>query len=319
MILFSPHILSIIAVESILLVFSCICLYSAIKISLDFDIKSTSPYQYKLSKRSYLLSVIVIFILGIKLPLFLYFIWGLDALSNIVPGAMCAAGIVSASKFGVYLLSLKIANLFFLCGWLFLNYHDFKSPISQYMKLKFALFQPLFLALVLEFILNLAHFSTLSSKTPVACCSVIFAQNPDAMPFYQNTSFILGLFILSFLLHVIFFTLKKPILFAFSSFILTISSTYALIRFFSPYIYELPTHLCPFCLLQKEYYFIGYLLYILIFTALLFALFALLEFLLKKRVNDKYFNLSLMTNCILFLLLFIYPIAYYFKNSVWLN
>jgi hypothetical protein len=39
-------------------------------------------------------------------------------------------------------------------------------------------------------------------------------------------------------------------------------STASLISFISPYIYELPTHHCPFCVLQKEYSYAGYLHYI---------------------------------------------------------
>ena len=35
--------------------------------------------------------------------------------------------------------------------------------------------------------------------------------------------------------------------------------------FISLYIYELPTHACPFCLLQKEYHYIGYPLYLTLF------------------------------------------------------
>ena len=35
----------------------------------------------------------------------------------------------------------------------------------------------------------------------------------------------------------------------------------SLISFFCLYIYELPTHHCPFCLLQREYGFVGYPLY----------------------------------------------------------
>jgi hypothetical protein len=38
----------------------------------------------------------------------------------------------------------------------------------------------------------------------------------------------------------------------------------AFISFISIYFYELPTHHCPFCVLQKEYGYIGYLLYLLL-------------------------------------------------------
>jgi len=41
----------------------------------------------------------------------------------------------------------------------------------------------------------------------------------------------------------------------------------SLISFISPYFYELPTHHCPFCLLQREYRYIGYPLYLSLFLA----------------------------------------------------
>ena len=36
----------------------------------------------------------------------------------------------------------------------------------------------------------------------------------------------------------------------------------ALISFICVYFYELPTHHCPFCILQKDYHYVGYPLYI---------------------------------------------------------
>ena len=43
------------------------------------------------------------------------------------------------------------------------------------------------------------------------------------------------------------------------------ASIVSIVTFISPYIYELPAHHCPFCLLQREYGFIGYPLYLLLF------------------------------------------------------
>jgi hypothetical protein len=39
-------------------------------------------------------------------------------------------------------------------------------------------------------------------------------------------------------------------------------SLLSIISFISLYFYELPTHHCPFCILQKEYGYIGYPLYV---------------------------------------------------------
>jgi hypothetical protein len=41
-----------------------------------------------------------------------------------------------------------------------------------------------------------------------------------------------------------------------------LGSIAALIGFISLYIYELPTHHCPFCILQSEYKYVGYPLYL---------------------------------------------------------
>jgi len=41
----------------------------------------------------------------------------------------------------------------------------------------------------------------------------------------------------------------------------------AIISFISLYFYELPTHHCPFDLLQREYNYIGYPLYLSLFAA----------------------------------------------------
>jgi hypothetical protein len=38
-------------------------------------------------------------------------------------------------------------------------------------------------------------------------------------------------------------------------------SVAALISFIALYFYELPTHHCPFCILQREYGYVGYLIY----------------------------------------------------------
>ena len=44
-----------------------------------------------------------------------------------------------------------------------------------------------------------------------------------------------------------------------------IGSLTAVLSVFSLYIYELPTHHCPFCLLKPEYHYVGYPLYLTLF------------------------------------------------------
>ena len=54
---------------------------------------------------------------------------------------------------------------------------------------------------------------------------------------------------------------KGTYLFSIASLIHFLVSIVALISFISIYFYELPTHHCPFCILQPEYGYVGYVLY----------------------------------------------------------
>lgn len=315
----STEILSIFIINLIILALFAIAFFASIKISINYNINKLSAYQYNLVKLGYLISTIIAFAISIKLPIFIYFIWSLDDLSRIITGAMCAAGVLSASKYGTFMLASMVLNLFLLCGWLFLNKLDLKSPLSPYMRVKFILFLPIFLLSCIEFCLQIIHFSHIQTTTPVACCSVIFSQKSIFYtPFYYKTQFILSIFFIFYILFSICNFMKKPLLSIFFSILFALSCIYALIRFFSPYIYELPTHLCPFCVLQSEYYFIGYLLYLLIFLGLLGSWFNFILYLLHKNTQTFWYKLSLYSYLALVIILCFYPISYFIKNGVWL-
>ncbi|MEK7308990.1 MAG: hypothetical protein AAB089_07955, partial [Nitrospirota bacterium] len=46
----------------------------------------------------------------------------------------------------------------------------------------------------------------------------------------------------------------------------------SIISFISPYFYETPTHHCPFDILQRDYYLIGYPIYITLFGGVFFGM-----------------------------------------------
>jgi hypothetical protein len=61
-------------------------------------------------------------------------------------------------------------------------------------------------------------------------------------------------------------------LFSFSSGLFFLVACVSFISFISLYFYELPTHHCPFCVLQREYGYIGYLLYVTLLTGVVSGL-----------------------------------------------
>jgi hypothetical protein len=61
-------------------------------------------------------------------------------------------------------------------------------------------------------------------------------------------------------------------LFSFTSGLFFLMSCLSFISFISLYFYELPTHHCPFCVLQREYGYVGYLLYASLLTGVVSGL-----------------------------------------------
>ena len=86
-----------------------------------WDFNATTPLQYVLEKKNYLINTILYFTVSCKVILFLFFIQSLNALSGIVPGAMCSAGVVGANHYGNALLLLKLLLIFGFGLWLIIN------------------------------------------------------------------------------------------------------------------------------------------------------------------------------------------------------
>lgn len=317
MILLSPSVLTLIIAEGILLILSFIALLASLRIGVDFDPTKTTTYQYELNKKSYLVSTIIMFVLILKLPLFFFFIWGLDNTALLVPGAMCAAGIVGATPWGVWMFFIKILSLFFLSAWVIIHRQDLRTIDYKYTKSKFLLFQGLFFILSVEFLVQLAHYIKMPIDSPVNCCSVLFDQT-SSMGTSLSQGAILALFYGLFVSILFAWYLKKPWIFGIVSFVWGIVCIVALIQFFSPYVYELPTHKCPFCLLQAEYYYIGYLIYTLLFLGGLGGLGVMILRILKRDIKPLWYNLGLTCNALLLSILSLYPLIYYLRNGVWL-
>jgi len=89
----------------------------------------------------------------------------------------------------------------------------------------------------------------------------------------------------------------------------------SLIAFFGTYIYELPTHHCPFCFLQKDYYYVGYLIYILLFSG---TFYGVAVGFVQSKGNEKNYKISMIFITLYVVLVSLYPVFYFIKNGVWL-
>jgi hypothetical protein len=319
-ILLSNEIIIYLFTQTILFILLFVAFYFSIFIIKKWNYEKTTSAQYKLEKTSYLVILIIFFTLVVKIFLMPYFAYSLDSLSHIIPGAMCAAGVIKANNYGEILLALKLIILFCIGVWLIINSLDLKEKTYPYTKKKFIFYIFIFSLILIETTLDILYLSNISTKEPVMCCSVIFGVNSSGnnIPFNLSTSMLVGLFYLVYILTIFTNIQKQKTLnFLINLFFLYIAY-YAVTYFFSTYIYQLPTHQCPFCMLQKEYGFIGYFIWSTLFLG---TFFAIASFVVPKFTNkdlDYSFRYSILFNSIFVFLCSFYLLRYYFVNGVFL-
>ena len=306
--------------ESILYIFMLIAFAVSIHILLRWDFDSFSDEQYRLERRSYLVITILLFVFSVKFMLLPYFVFTIDALNTLVPGAMCAAGVISANSYGLELLFVKLFVIFTLTLWLMINYYDLEAKNYPYFKLKYGLYIAIFVLVSIELWLDFAYFTHIDIHQPVSCCSALFGQLEGAnpLPFGLDIKMLLILFYTIFVtLMILLFSGQDIVALIFTALFLYLSY-YAVVYFFGTYIYELPTHKCPFCMFQKEYHYIGYI----VWGSLFGGSFLIIDSIVCKRVlgvdttKSKRYGIGLIT-------LFVFTVTavvliYRVKNGAWL-
>ena len=316
----APEVLTLLILNSIFLLLATVAFILSVQIFLKWDTNATTQTQYTLEKQSFLAATIIKYIFAIKLPLFLFFVFTLDKISTLLTGAMCAAGVVDATEYGTYLLILKLLNLYLFGFWLTLHYLDINSPNLPYSKIKFEFFIIAFLFLLVEIVLEGIMFSAIDIDKMVSCCGTLYSSASTSVMgdiLNINTPLLLGLFYANFLLMILFYKLKIKYLFAITNITFIVIALISLISFFGTYIYELPTHHCPFCFLQSDYYYVGYLIYTALFIGTFYGIRSGIMEIIGEEKNSSY-KVSLIFNTIYMLVVTAYPLVYFVLNGVWL-
>jgi hypothetical protein len=267
---FHPAILSL-YLSSILICFMVLYASSfGVQILRRWDIKSGSETQLLLERKTYLISTLLTYAFGFQLlSLFLY-IFTVDHLHTLFVGAMCAAGSLFVNSYGYPALGLKVINCLLAGLWLTLNYTDNRGYDYPLLRKKYGfllLLAPLILA---EMVFQSGYFISLKPDIITSCCGSLFSTEqsglgselavlpitPMKIAFYLSIILTIasGVYYYGKERGAYFFSLLSGI-----TFLVAVAS---IISFISVYFYELPTHHCPFCILQREYGYIGYPLYI---------------------------------------------------------
>ena len=239
-----------------------------------WDIQSGSETQLGLERRTYLISTIISYACVFQLFSFFLFIYTADSLHPFFTGAMCAVGSLNVNSWGFPVVILKIIT-FLLAGlWLIINFTDnrgFDYPLIKIKYLLLLIITPLILA---ETVMQSKYFLGLNPEVITSCCGSLFTADTQGVA-SEIISFPLTIMEMAFyaamagslaLGGVFYRTGKLGYEFSVTIFLTFFISIASFISFISIYFYELPTHHCPFCVLQKEYGCIGYFLYLLLLT-----------------------------------------------------
>lgn len=263
---------AVIALCSGSLLISAILIYAsffATRILRHWNLASGSEFQVTLEHRTYLISTIMACSMLFQLLSLFLFIHTADSLSPLFKGAMCAAGTLNLNRFGYPALLLKLAT-FFLAGlWLIINHLDNQGYDYPLIRIKYLLLLLITPLVMIESLAQGVYFFLMKPHVITSCCGSLFGSGATGL--VPRLALIPELPLLSILIALIILLLSAGVhycrtgrgagLFSTVSLAAFLTGTAALVSALPVYIYALPSHHCPFCMLHHEYGFVGYLFY----------------------------------------------------------
>lgn len=256
-----------------------------------WDPAGAEAEQLALERRAWLVAVLVRWAIIFEACSLLLFIFTVDIIHPLFVGAMCATGTLNANPIGWHLLWVKL--LLFLLGslWMVANRLDQQVATAPLTRSKFIALLPLFPLAAVDLVLMALYFSGLEPEVITSCCGALFSSGdslasdlaalpmrPMMVAFYLTALLFGGLLLVCRQFTGWWFRS----LLAAGALLFGAVALASVVSFISVYYYRLPSHHCPFDLLQGHYHFIGYPLYLSLFGAVLCGLVPLLLLLLRR-------------------------------------
>ncbi len=244
--------------------------FFGVRILLHWDLHSGSDRQLALERRTYLISTILSFVLAFETASIFLFVHIADSLHQQFVGAMCAAGVLLVDDYGYPTLILKLVS-FLLAGlWLIVNHVDNLGHDYPLIRKKYFFLLGLTPLIVTEMVVQGSFFFGLEPDVITSCCGSLFGQGGETvaseiagLPLAPAVALFSSSLVLTLGSGLYYYrTGRGAWFFGGLSGINFLVLLVSLISFISLYFYELPTHHCPFCILQREYGYIGYPLYL---------------------------------------------------------
>jgi hypothetical protein len=314
---------------------------TAIRVLRFWDTEADTARQIQLENETWLSALLMEYGMVLQLLSLLLLVLAADSYSEILVGAMCATGAFLANGYGIPLLLMKILGIFLYGFWIVLHRLDISSEYLPLTRIKYWYLLFLVPLLLIDMMLLVLYLVQLKPDIITSCCGVVFGSaNGDGtnligpMPVQVIMALFYSLAALLFGTDIIMLKrlgrgmtpANKPagILFSLFWIIFFFLSLVVITTVISSYIYGMPFHRCPFDILKKEYNYVGYLVYVPLFTTTFFGMTtgAAGIFSTMPDLQDSLGSLqkNSLRICLVLLPLFLlvvswFPVLYYFSGG----
>jgi len=259
--------------------------------------KQSNPYQIYLEQKTYLLSAIVQMVLLFQIINLLMFLYAVNQhLPPLIKGAMCATGTLAVNDYGYASLYMKLGGIFLYGAFLMMNFWDNQMPNYPLTPRKYDLITPIFIWVIIDWVVMLLFFLNIEPNIIATCCSVNFSSSGNTHNIFSQGTYLkegLIAFASSFILLSLLWLwswlkqVKNLIILSVFAVIYVLSAVYVLKFFFVKYIYGLPTHTCLFDIFWIDYYYIGYWIFLMYYLILLSVLFLRISTNFANKTNQN--------------------------------
>jgi hypothetical protein len=306
-------------------------LYAAglgLKILSRWDRQSSSEEQLLLERKTYLVSTIVNYAFGFELISALLFVYTVEDIHSLFIGAMCATGALNANQIGWLALLIKIVLFFVAALWIHFNRLDQRTEDTPLVRPKYLALLLLTPLVGLDLYLQYSYFAGLQPEIITSCCGSLFSLGKETVasevaglpvaPTMLIFFISVGIYLVTLILCLVYQAAYLRHLLFIAALGFFFASMVSIVSFISLYIYQLPTHHCPFDMLQNNYAFIGYPLYINLFSGTLFGLLPGLSQPLKNTAtlrreieeNERKWLLLSLLAVVIFMVIVCWPILF---------
>jgi len=220
-----------------------------------------------------------------------------------------------ANGYGLPALLVKLLGVFLYGFWIVAHQLDISAETYPLVRFKYFYLLLLVLpVLLVDVTLQTLYIAGLKPDIITSCCAVVFSTTPDAgrnlLAGFQQPAVLRAFYSTMVGLVVMGGVLlrRRPLilisLFSLTWLLFLMIALVAIITVISSYIYAMPFHHCPFCIIKAEYGYFGFALYGTLIPAAFFGISTAVVEPFKRRkaltaAADRYQKFAVLTSLIL--------------------